>query len=106
MAEKTNKKALLFIFITLMVDCTGIGIIIPVVPTLIQQLTGGSVSDAATYGGWLTFAYAIMQFVFSPILGGLSDRFGRRPVLLISLLGLGIDYLFLFFAPDLWWLFV
>ncbi len=106
MKEKTNKKALLFIFITLMVDCTGIGIIIPVVPSLIQQLTGGNVSDAATYGGWLTFAYAIMQFICSPILGGLSDRFGRRPVLLISLLGLGIDYLFLFFAPDLWWLFV
>ena len=106
MNQNTNKKALLFIFITLLVDCTGIGIIIPVVPTLIQQLTGGSVSDAATYGGWLTFAYAIMQFVFSPILGGLSDRYGRRPVLLISLLGLGIDYLFLFFAPDLWWLFV
>jgi DHA1 family tetracycline resistance protein-like MFS transporter len=106
MEQKPNKKALLFIFITLMVDCTGIGIIIPVVPSLIQQLTGGNVSDAATYGGWLTFAYAIMQFVCSPILGGLSDRFGRRPVLLISLLGLGIDYLFLFFAPDLWWLFV
>ena len=106
MAQETNKKALLFIFITLLVDCTGIGIIIPVVPTLIQQLTGGNVSEAATYGGWLTFAYAIMQFVFSPILGGLSDRYGRRPVLLISLLGLGIDYLFLFFAPDLWWLFV
>lgn len=101
-----NKKALLFIFITLLVDCTGIGIIIPVVPALIQQLTGANVSDAATYGGWLTFAYAIMQFVFSPVLGGLSDRYGRRPVLLISLLGLGIDYLFLFFAPDLWWLFI
>lgn len=104
--SNTNKKALLFIFITLLVDCTGIGIIIPVVPSLIQQLTGANVSDAATYGGWLTFAYAIMQFVFSPVLGGLSDRYGRRPVLLISLLGLGIDYLFLFFAPDLWWLFV
>lgn len=104
--SNTNKKALLFIFITLLVDCTGIGIIIPVVPALIQQLTGANVSDAATYGGWLTFAYAIMQFVFSPVLGGLSDRYGRRPVLLISLLGLGIDYLFLFFAPDLWWLFV
>lgn len=102
----TNKKAILFIFITLLVDCTGIGIIIPVVPSLIQQLTGSNVSEAATYGGWLTFAYAIMQFIFSPVLGGLSDRYGRRPVLLISLLGLGIDYLFLFFAPDLWWLFV
>lgn len=106
MIQETNKKALLFIFITLLVDCTGIGIIIPVVPTLIQQLTGGTVSDAASYGGWLTFAYAIMQFVFSPILGGLSDRYGRRPILLISLFGLGIDYLFLFFAPTLWWLFI
>ncbi|MBL7894952.1 MAG: TCR/Tet family MFS transporter [Bacteroidia bacterium] len=104
--SNTNKKAIVFIFITLLVDCTGIGIIIPVVPSLIQQLTGSNVSEAATYGGWLTFAYAIMQFVFSPVLGGLSDRYGRRPVLLISLLGLGIDYLFLFFAPDLWWLFV
>lgn len=106
MIQETNKKALLFIFITLLVDCTGIGIIIPVVPTLIQQLTGGTVSDAASYGGWLTFAYAIMQFVFSPILGGLSDRYGRRPILLISLFGLGIDYLFLFFARTLWWLFI
>jgi len=106
MIQETNKKALLFIFITLLVDCTGIGIIIPVVPSLIQQLTGGNVSEAASYGGWLTFAYAIMQFVFSPVLGGLSDRFGRRPILLTSLFGLGVDYLFLFFAPTLWWLFV
>ena len=106
MSDTKNKKAILFIFITLLVDCTGIGIIIPVVPTLIQQLTGGNVSEAATYGGWLTFAYAIMQFLFSPVLGGLSDRYGRRPVLLISLFGLAVDYLFLYFAPDLWWLFV
>lgn len=102
---KTN-KAIIFIFITLLIDCTGIGIIIPVVPTLIQKLTGGNVSDAATYGGWLTFAYAAMQFVFSPVLGGLSDRFGRRPIILISLFGLGVDYVFLFFAPDLFWLFI
>lgn len=106
MEQKTSNKAMLFIFITLLVDCTGIGIIIPVVPTLIQQLTGGTVSEAASYGGWLTFAYAIMQFVFSPILGGLSDRYGRRPILLTSLFGLGVDYLFLFFAPTLWWLFI
>lgn len=106
MTQETNKKAILFIFITLLVDCTGIGIIIPVVPSLIQQLTGGNVSEAASYGGWLTFAYAIMQFVFSPILGGLSDKYGRRPVLLTSLFGLGVDYLFLFFAPTLWWLFI
>ena len=106
MEQKPNNKAMLFIFITLLVDCTGIGIIIPVVPTLIQQLTGGTISQAASYGGWLTFAYAALQFVFSPILGGLSDRYGRRPILLISLFGLGVDYLFLFFAPTLWWLFI
>ena len=101
-----NNKAMLFIFITLMIDCTGIGIIIPVMPTLIQQLTGGTVSEAATYGGWLTVIYALMQFVFSPVLGGLSDRFGRRPVLLFSLLGLGIDYIFMCMAPTIAWLFV
>jgi DHA1 family tetracycline resistance protein-like MFS transporter len=64
MEQKPNNKAMLFIFITLLVDCTGIGIIIPVVPTLIQQLTGGTVSDAATYGGWLTFAYASCNLFF------------------------------------------
>lgn len=106
MDEKTGKKAMIFIFITLLIDCTGIGIIIPVVPSLIQELTGASVSGAATYGGWLTFAYASMQFIFSPVLGGLSDRYGRRPIILISLLGLGVDYLFLFIAPDLFWLFI
>lgn len=106
MKTQENKKAMIFIFITLLIDCTGIGIIIPVVPALIQELTGANVSGAATYGGWLTFAYASMQFVFSPILGGLSDRFGRRPVILLSLFGLGVDYIFLFLAPDLFWLFI
>jgi DHA1 family tetracycline resistance protein-like MFS transporter len=101
-----SKKAIAFIFITLLIDCTGIGIIIPVVPTLIRQLMGGTVGQAAIYGGWLTFAYAIMQFLFAPVLGGLSDRYGRRPIILISLFGLGVDYIFLFFAPDLFWLFI
>ena len=84
-----RKPALLFIFITLLIDVIGIGIIIPVMPQLIKSLVGGSMSDASVYGGWLMFAFAIMQFLFSPIFGGLSDQFGRRPVLLISLLGLG-----------------
>ena len=95
-----------FIFITLLLDVTGIGIIIPVIPKLIQHLTGGTVSEAAKVGGWLVFAFAVMQFLFSPVLGNLSDRYGRRPVLLSSLLGFGLDYLFLAFAPTIGWLFV
>ncbi|MGE0567949.1 MAG: TCR/Tet family MFS transporter [Bacteroidia bacterium] len=101
-----TKSSLIFIFFTLLIDCTGIGLIIPVVPTLIQNLVGGTISEAASYGGWLTFSYAAMQFFFSPILGGLSDQFGRRPVILISLLGLGLDYIFLYYAPTITWLFV
>ena len=105
MRDKKN-AALGFIFITMLVDCIGLGIIIPVMPDLIRELTGGNLSEASTWGGWLTFAYAFMQFFFAPILGGLSDKYGRRPVLLASLLGLGADYIFLAFAPTLAWLFV
>lgn len=105
MSAKRN-AALGFIFITILVDVIGLGIIIPVMPRLIEQLTGGGLSEASQYGGWLTFSYAIMQFVCSPVLGGLSDRFGRRPILLFSLLGLGIDYIFLALAPTIGWLFV
>ncbi|MEJ7643814.1 MAG: TCR/Tet family MFS transporter [Chryseolinea sp.] len=104
MAQK--KSALIFIFITLLIDIIGLGIIIPVLPTLIQDLTGGTLSEASMYGGWMLFAYSLMQFVFAPIMGGLSDRYGRRPVLLASLFGFGIDYVFLALAPTLSWLFV
>ena len=79
---KTRKAAIGFIFITLLIDITGLGLIIPVVPKLIQELTGEGISQASAYGGWLTFTFAIMQFLFSPVLGGLSDQYGRRPVLL------------------------
>ena len=105
MAGKRN-AALVFIFITLVIDVIGFGIIIPVMPKLIRQLIGGTLSDASRYGGWLLFSYAVMQFIFSPILGGLSDQYGRRPVLLFSLFGFGLDYLFLGFAPTIGWLFV
>lgn len=100
-----RKPALGFIFVTLLIDITGWGIIIPVVPGLIMELTGGSVSDASRYGGWLIAVYAVMQFLCAPVVGALSDRFGRRPVLLFSLFGFGIDYLFTAFAPTLAWLF-
>lgn len=102
----SRQAAMGFIFITILVDVIGLGIIIPVVPKLIMQLTGEGNSVASEYGGWLTFAYAVMQFLFAPVLGNLSDRFGRRPVLLFSLLGFGIDYIFVAFAPTIAWLFV
>jgi DHA1 family tetracycline resistance protein-like MFS transporter len=101
-----GKSALLVIFITILVDIIGLGIIIPVVPHLVMELTGEGVSRAAIYGGWLWFAYAIMQFFCAPILGNLSDRIGRRPVILLSLAALGTDYLIMGFAPTLAWLFV
>jgi MFS transporter, DHA1 family, tetracycline resistance protein len=101
-----QRPALIFIFITLLIDVIGLGIIIPVLPDLIQELTGGTLSDASRYGGWMLFAYAFMSFLCAPIMGGLSDRYGRRPILLASLFGFGIDYIFMAFAPTLAWLFL
>jgi DHA1 family tetracycline resistance protein-like MFS transporter len=106
MIKPKGQAALGFIFVTLLIDVIGFGIIIPVLPQLIQHLIHGNISDAAPYAGLLTFAYAATQFLFSPMIGNLSDKFGRRPVLLSSLLGFGIDYLFLAFAPTVWWLLV
>lgn len=105
MAVRKN-NALIFIFITLLIDVIGIGIIIPVLPSLLGELSVGDMSDASLYGGMLMAVYAVMQFIFSPVLGGLSDRFGRRPVLLLSLFGLGLDYIFMALAPSLFWLFI
>lgn len=103
-----NKKeaAIGFIFITLLLDVIGIGIIAPVMPKLITELIHGTTSQASSYGGWLFFSYSVMQFLASPILGNLSDQYGRRPVLLFSLFGFGIDYLFLAYAPSIGWLFL
>lgn len=105
-ARTSGKHALTFIALTMAIDMAGVGIIIPVMPDLIQSLSGGSVGEAARVGGWLVFAYAAMQFFCAPIAGNLSDRFGRRPVLLIALLGLAIDYLVMALASTLWVLFV
>ena len=102
----SRKAAIGFIFFTLLIDVTGLGLIIPVVPKLIESLTHGDISAVSQWGGWLTFSYAIMQFICAPIMGGLSDKYGRRPVLLLSLLGFGIDYLFVSVAPTIAWLFV
>jgi DHA1 family tetracycline resistance protein-like MFS transporter len=103
--QKATKTALTFIFLTILVDVIGIGIIIPVMPTLITKLTGGTLADAAVYGGLLMISFSVMQFLFAPIVGELSDRFGRRPVLLLSLFVLGIDYIFHAFAPTITFLF-
>ncbi|MDF4220133.1 TCR/Tet family MFS transporter [Maribacter sp. M208] len=103
---KSKKTALLFIFITILVDVIGIGIILPIIPDLIMELTGEGNHMAIIYGMWLTTAFAGMQFLFSPVLGEISDRYGRRPILLLALLGLSIDYLIHAWAPTITWLFL
>lgn len=102
----SRQAAIKFIFITLLIDVMGWGLIIPVMPELIAQLKHIPVNEASPYGAWLLSVYAITQFVFAPVIGNLSDKYGRRPVLLGSLLGFGIDYLFLALAPTYGWLFV
>ncbi|MFN1833850.1 TCR/Tet family MFS transporter [Balneola sp. MJW-20] len=102
---KNSKAALTFIFITVLVDVIGLGIIIPVMPDLIMELIGQGLSTASLYAGWITFTYAATQFIFAPVIGALSDQYGRRPVLLFSLLGFGIGYILIGLAPGIIWLF-
>ncbi len=104
--SKGRQAALGFIFVTLLIDTIGFGLIIPVMPSLIIELTHATTSDASRSGGWLIVTFSVAQFLFAPILGGLSDRYGRRPVLLASLFGFGLDYILLALAPSLAWLFV
>ena len=128
---KGRQAAVAFILVTLFIDILGIGIVIPVLPELVKELVGEastslndgqvvaeiesgapaseSASDysrAGVYVGVIGSVYALMQFLFAPILGALSDRFGRRPVLLISLFGLGVDFVIQGLAPNIWWLFI
>ena len=101
-----TRAAFVFIFITVALDMLALGVMIPVLPKLIIELEKGNVAQAASAAGLFGFSWAAMQFVFSPLLGAISDRRGRRPVILLSNLGLGFDYLLMALAPNLAWLFV
>ncbi|MBL6852028.1 MAG: TCR/Tet family MFS transporter [Alphaproteobacteria bacterium] len=90
----------------MLVDTIGLGLIIPVTPAIIKELTGDTLSAAAGWGGWLMFVFALMQFLCAPLIGNLSDRYGRRPVLIVSLIALAVDYTITGWAPTIWWLFL
>src|SRR5438874_894444 len=103
---KTRKAAVVFIFITVTLDMLAVGLIVPVLPKLILDFLGGNMNSAADWNGTFGTVFAAMQFFFSPVLGVLSDRFGRRPVILLSNLGLGLDYIVMALAPTMGWLFL
>lgn len=106
MPKAVSRHAVPFVFITVLIDMIGFGIVLPVLPGLIMDITGYTLAQAAAWGGYLLTAYAVLQLLFAPILGALSDRFGRRPVLLLSLFAYSINYLLAGFAGSLAWLFV
>ena len=93
MTKTPGKYALAFIFITVTLNMIGFGVIMPVMPQLIMDVTGESLSNAAQWGGYLSLVYALMQFIMMPVVGGLSDRYGRRPVLLVSMAAYSFDFL-------------
>jgi DHA1 family tetracycline resistance protein-like MFS transporter len=105
LAESVNPRVL-FVLVTVLLDTIGFGLIMPVMPQLIVELTGEGLDRAAIYGGWLSFVYAALQFASAPVLGNLSDRFGRRPVLLFSVGSVWVDFLIMGMAPTFAWLFV
>src|SRR5246127_5801608 len=100
---KQGRAAITFILVTVTLDILAMGLIIPVLPKLILDFLGGKMTDAADWNGWFALVFALMQFVFSPVLGVLSDRFGRRPIILLSNLGLGLDYVVMALAPTIGW---
>src|SRR5712692_10438464 len=103
---KSRPAAVVFIFVTVMLDMIALGLIAPVLPKLILDFRGGDSVSAATWLGWFGTIFALMQFFFSPVIGVASDRFGRRPIILLSNLGLGLDYIVMAMAPTLYWLFL
>src|SRR3954469_24545484 len=103
---KPRKAAVVFIFVTVTLDMLALGLIAPVLPKLVLNFVGGDTADAAKWFGIFGTIFALMQFAFSPVLGVLSDRFGRRPIILASNFGLGLDYIVMAMAPSLSWLFI
>ena len=101
-----NRLTLVFILATVLIDAIGIGIIFPVMPDLIENVTGGTLSDASLWGGVLAASFAVMQFVFAPVVGNLSDRFGRRPVMLAALAVMAFDYTIMAVAGTIWLLLI
>ncbi len=101
-----RRAALIFIFVTVVLDMLALGMIVPVLPKLVEDFVGGNTARAAEIYGLFATVWALMQFIFSPVLGALSDRYGRRPVILLSNFGLGLDYLVMALAPSVGWLFV
>lgn len=106
MSRRPGKFAVIFVFITVFLDMVGFGLVMPVLPRLIEEVSGANLAGASIWGGWLFFAYGGMQFLFGPAIGNLSDAVGRRPVLLLSVFGLAVDYLLTGFAPNMIWLFI
>lgn len=96
------RAPVIFIMLTITIDAMGIGLMVPIMPDLIQEVSGGSLAEAAIWGGILTTTFAAMQFLFGPVMGGLSDRFGRRPVLLVSLIVMSLDYVVMALAGSVW----
>ena len=99
---QSRRLSVVFILVTLVIDAMGIGLIVPVMPDLIQEVRGAGIANAAIWGGVLSTTFAVFQFVFAPILGGLSDRFGRRPVLIVSMAVTALDYLVMAVAGSVW----
>ena len=105
-ARAPGKYAVTFIFITVFLDMVGIGLIWPVMPRLIEDVSGSDLAGASAWNGWLFVAYGLTQFLFGPAIGNLSDAYGRRPILLLSVFGLAVDYVLMAMAPNLLWLFI